>query len=97
MDVKDLAISYTEIPVLGGIQKERSPKISEFWLPPLPPPPSPPFKKSQWNLYKIDTIRAWQKRPLYGAFRFIESSSKNQKSSKVTSKVNQVNYSGDCN
>ena len=44
------------------------------------------FKKSQWNLYKVDTISAWQKCPLYGDVRFIESPSKNQKSSKVNMK-----------
>ena len=41
------------------------------------------FKKPQWNLYKVDTIGAWQKCSLYGDVRFIESPSKNQKSSKV--------------
>ena len=97
MDVKDLAISYIGIPVLGGVQKERSLKISEFWSPTHPPPPFSPFKKSQWNLYKVGTIGAWKKRPLYGDFRFIESSSKNLKSWKVSSKVNQVNYSGERN
>ena len=35
------------------------------------------FKKPQWNLYKVDTIDAWQKRPLYEDARFIESPSKN--------------------
>ena len=44
------------------------------------------FKKSQWNLYKVDTIGAWQKCPLCGDVRFIESPSKNQKSSKVNMK-----------
>ena len=44
------------------------------------------FKKPQWNLYKVDTIGAWQKCPLYGDVRFIESPSKNQKSSKVNMK-----------
>ena len=44
------------------------------------------FKKPQWNLYKLDTIGAWQKCPVYGDARFIESSSKNQKSSKVNMK-----------
>ena len=28
------------------------------------------FKKPQWNLYKIDTIGAWQKYPLYEDVRF---------------------------
>ena len=41
------------------------------------------FKRPQWNLYKVDTNCAWQKCPLYGDVRFIESLSKNQKSSKV--------------
>ena len=49
------------------------------------------FKKPQWNLYKVETIGAWQKCLLYGDARFIESSSKNQKSSKL----DQVNYSAD--
>ena len=44
------------------------------------------FKKPQWNLYKLDTIGAWQKCPLYGDVHFIESPSKNQKSSKVNMK-----------
>ena len=44
------------------------------------------FKKPQWNLYKLDTIGAWQKCPLYGDVRFIESPLKNQKSSKVSMK-----------
>ena len=44
------------------------------------------FKKPQWNLYKVDTIGAWQKCPLYGDNRFIETPSKNQKSSKVNMK-----------
>ena len=44
------------------------------------------FKKPQRNLYKLDTIGAWQKCPLYGDVRFIESPSKNQKSSKVNLK-----------
>ena len=44
------------------------------------------FKKPQWNLYKLDTIGAWQKCPLYGDVHFIESASKNQKSSKANMK-----------
>ena len=44
------------------------------------------FKKPQWNLYKVGTIGAWQKCPLYGDNRFIETPSKNQKSSKVNMK-----------
>ena len=44
------------------------------------------FKKPQWNLYKVDTIGAWQKCPLYGDVRFIESPSKTQKFSKVNIK-----------
>ena len=44
------------------------------------------FKKPQWNLYKLDTTNAWQKCPLYGDAGFIESPSKNQKSSKVSMK-----------
>ena len=44
------------------------------------------FKKPQWNLYKLDTIGAWQKCPLYEDVRFIESPPKNQKSSKVSMK-----------
>ena len=44
------------------------------------------FKKPQWNLYKMDTIGAWQNRPLYGDVRFMKSLSKNQKSSKVNMK-----------
>ena len=44
------------------------------------------FKKLQWNLYKLATISTWQKCPLYGDIHFIESSSKNQKSSKVNIK-----------
>ena len=39
-----------------------------------------------WNLYKVDTIGAWQKCPLYGDVRFIDSPSKNQKSWKVNMK-----------
>ena len=35
---------------------------------------------------KLDTIGAWQKCLLYGDVRFIESPSKNQKSSKVNMK-----------
>ena len=34
----------------------------------------------------MDTIGAWQKHPLYGDVRFIESPSKNRKSSKVNIK-----------
>ena len=34
----------------------------------------------------MNTIGAWQKRPLYGDVRFKESPSKNQKSSKVNMK-----------
>ena len=45
------------------------------------------FKKTQWNLYKdLDTIGARQKCPLYGDVRFIDSPSKNQKSSIVNMK-----------
>ena len=44
------------------------------------------FKKPQWNLCKVDTIDAWQKCLLYGDVCFIESPSKNQKSSKVNMK-----------
>ena len=44
------------------------------------------LKKPQWNLYKVDTIGAWQKCLLYGDVHFIESSFKNQKSSKVNMK-----------
>ena len=44
------------------------------------------FLKPQWNLYKMDTIGAWQKYPLYGDIPFIENSSENQKSSKVNKK-----------
>ena len=36
------------------------------------------FKKSKWNLYKVHTIGEWQKCPLYGDVRFIESLAKNQ-------------------
>ena len=44
------------------------------------------FKKPKWNLYELDTIGAWQKCPLYGDVRLIDSLSKNQKSSKVNIK-----------
>ena len=44
------------------------------------------FKKPQWNLYKVDIIGAWQNCPFYEDVRFIESPSKNQKSSKVNMK-----------
>ena len=44
------------------------------------------FQKQQWNLYKLDTIGAWQKCPLYGDVCFIESPPKNQNSSKVSMK-----------
>ena len=44
------------------------------------------FKKPRWNLYKVDTTGAWQKCPLYGDVRFIESPSENEKSSKVNMK-----------
>ena len=44
------------------------------------------FKKPRRNLYKVDTIGAWQKWLLYGDVPFIESTSKNQKSSKVNMK-----------
>ena len=44
------------------------------------------FKKPKWNLYKLDTIGAWQKCLLYGDVRFIETPSKNQKSPKVNRK-----------
>ena len=44
------------------------------------------FKKAQWNLYKVDTIGAWQKFLLYGDVHFTESPSKNQKSSKAKMK-----------
>ena len=39
-----------------------------------------------WNLYKVETIGAWQKCPLYGDVHFIDSPSKNQKSWKVNMK-----------
>ena len=42
-----------------------------------------PFKKPQWNLYKVDTIGACL---LYGDVRFIEGPSKNQNSPKVNMK-----------
>ena len=44
------------------------------------------FKKPLWNLYKVDTIGTWQKCPLYGDVLFLESPSKNQKSSKENMK-----------
>ena len=44
------------------------------------------LKKPQWNFYKVGTIGAWQKYLLYGDVRFIESPSKNQKSSEVNMK-----------
>ena len=44
------------------------------------------FKKPQWNLYKLDTIDALQKCPLYADAGFSESPPKNQKSSKVSMK-----------
>ena len=44
------------------------------------------FKKPWWNLYKVNTIGAWQKCPFYGDVRCTESPSKNQKSSKVNIK-----------
>ena len=44
------------------------------------------FKKPQWNFYKVDTIGAREKCPLYGDVQFKESPSKNQKSSKVNMK-----------
>ena len=44
------------------------------------------FKKLQWNLYKVDTINAWQKCQLYGDFHFIESPPENYNSSKVNMK-----------
>ena len=44
------------------------------------------FEKPQWNLYKVDTIGALQKCPLYGDVRFIESPAKNQEFSKVNMK-----------
>ena len=44
------------------------------------------FKKPKWNLYKLDTIGAWQKCLLYGDVRFIETPSKNQKSPKINRK-----------
>ena len=44
------------------------------------------FKKPWWNLYKVDTIGAWQKCSLYGDVRFLESTPKNEKSSKVNMK-----------
>ena len=46
------------------------------------------FKKPHWNLYKLDTIVAWQKCTLYGENRFIESPPKDKKSSKVNMKSN---------
>ena len=42
--------------------------------------------KPQWNLYKVDTIGACQKCPLYGDVLFIQSLSNNQKSSEVNMK-----------
>ena len=44
------------------------------------------FKKTQWNLYKVDTIGVRQKCPPYNDACFIESPSENQKSSKVNMK-----------
>ena len=44
------------------------------------------FKKPQWNFYKVDTIGARGKCPLYGDVRFKESPSKNRKSPKVNMK-----------
>ena len=48
------------------------------------------FKKPQWNVYKLGTIGLWQKCPLYGDVRFLESPSKNQKSSKVNMKSTNI-------
>ena len=50
------------------------------------------FKKPQWNLYKVDTIGAWQKWPLYGDVSFLVSPSKNLKSSKVNMKSTICRY-----
>ena len=50
------------------------------------------FTKPQWNIYKMDTICAWQKCPLYGDVRFIKSPSKNQKSSKVNMKSDCLSW-----
>ena len=45
------------------------------------------FKELQWNLYKVETIGAWQKFPYYGDVHPIEiTSKKTQKSSKVNMK-----------
>ena len=44
------------------------------------------FKKPQCNLYKVDTIGAWQKCLFYGDVLFIVSPSNNQKSSEVNMK-----------
>ena len=44
------------------------------------------FKKPPWNLYKLDTIHAWQNCLFYGDVCFIEIPSKNQKSPKVNMK-----------
>ena len=49
------------------------------------------FKKPQRNLYKVDTISAWQNSLRYGEVRFIESLSKNQKSWKVNMKSTVCN------
>ena len=46
------------------------------------------FKKTQWNLYKVDTIGARQKCPPYNDVCVIESLSENQKSLKVNMKSN---------
>ena len=57
----------------GDIQKMRSLIPSFDTEPPLSsPPPNVSFKKPQWNLYKVETIGAWQKCPLYGDVLFIE-------------------------
>ena len=64
--------------LLGDIQKVRSLKIPKFWR---------IFKKPQWNFYEVYTISTRRKCLLYGDVRFIESPTKNQKSSKLNMKL----------
>ena len=80
--VLSLWLELTLSPLVSILVKFREKKLILVSLVEL----NASFKKPQWNLCKVDTIGTWQKCPLYGDVRFIESPSKTQKFSKVNIK-----------
>ena len=45
------------------------------------------IKDVQWNLYKVDTIGAWKKCPLYGDVRFIEIPPENKYLAQIEERI----------